>query len=157
MKKGELIVSKIMNGTVIDHIPAGRATVVLGILGIDHTIKNRISMVINAESKSMGKKDIVKIENRELKSEEADTIALVAPEATINIIRNYEVAKKMKIKVPESIARIIKCPNPLCITNNDVEAASRFAVISKNPIILKCEYCGTEIDDRDALNALACG
>jgi len=155
MKKGKLIVSKIINGTVIDHISAGRAIVVMRILGIDHNSSDRMSMVINAESKTMKIKDIVKIEDRELKSDEVAAIALVAPDATINIIRNYKVVKKMKIKVPEKISKIIKCPNPLCVTNNDVEAVSRFTVISKNPIILECDYCKTELNDEDAVNALA--
>ena len=89
MKK-ELKVPRIKNGTVIDHITAGNAVKVLHILGIPKTTSSTVSVAMNVKSK-LGKKDIVKVENRELDPKEVDKIALIAPKATINIIRNYEV------------------------------------------------------------------
>jgi aspartate carbamoyltransferase regulatory subunit len=153
MKNG-LIVSKIKNGTVIDHIPAGRALAVLNILGIKGNEGNRVALVMNVESSKMGKKDIVKIEERELNQREVELIALIAPSATINIIRNYEVAEKRKLNLPEKIEGILKCPNPACITNNDVEARPRFIVISKLPLVLKCDYCETTLTEDEVLRQI---
>ncbi|MFP3399798.1 MAG: aspartate carbamoyltransferase regulatory subunit [Acidianus sp.] len=153
MKNG-LIVSKIKNGTVIDHIPAGRALAVLNTLGIKGNEGNRVALVMNVESSKMGKKDIVKIEERELNQREVELIALIAPSATINIIRNYEVAEKRKLNLPEKIEGILKCPNPACITNNDVEARSRFIVISKLPLVLKCDYCETTLTEDEVLRQI---
>ncbi len=138
----ELVVRKIKDGTVIDHIPAGQALNVLRIMGIKGFEGNRIAIVMNVESKKLGKKDIVKIENREIAPEEINKIALVAPNATINIIRDYKVIKKEKVALPDKIKNIVKCINPTCITNQERESIiSSFKLISKNPIILLCEYC----------------
>jgi len=138
----ELLVRKIENGTVIDHIPAGNALNVLKILGIKGSEGLRIAIVMNVESKKLGRKDIVKIENRELHPEEVNMIALIAPTATINIIRSYSVVKKVKVKLPETIENIVKCSNPNCITNQTREYAKpKFKVVSKKPLILQCVYC----------------
>jgi len=138
----ELLVRKIENGTVIDHIPAGNALNVLKILGIQGSEGLRIAIVMNVESKKLGRKDIVKIENRELHPEEVNMIALIAPTATINIIRSYSVVKKVKVKLPETIENIVKCSNPNCITNQTREYAKpKFKVVSKEPLILQCVYC----------------
>ncbi|MEM3407323.1 MAG: aspartate carbamoyltransferase regulatory subunit [Candidatus Aenigmatarchaeota archaeon] len=138
----ELVVRKIRDGTVIDHIPAGQALNVLRIMGIKGLEGNRIAIVMNVESKKLGKKDIVKIENREIAPEEINKIALIAPNATINIIRDYKVIKKEKVTLPDKIKNIVKCINPTCITNQERESIiSSFKLISKNPIILLCEYC----------------
>jgi len=138
----ELVVRKIKDGTVIDHIPAGQALNVLRIMGIKGFEGNRIAIVMNVESKKLGKKDIVKIENREIAPEEINKIALIARNATINIIRNYKVIKKEKVTLPDKIKNIVKCINPTCITNQEREfIVSSFKLISKNPIILLCEYC----------------
>ena len=138
----ELVVRKIKDGTVIDHIPAGQALNVLRIMGIKGFEGNRIAIVMNVESRKIGKKDIVKIENREIAPEEINKIALIAPNATINIIRDYKVIKKEKVVLPEKIKNIVKCINPTCITNQERESiVSSFRLVSKNPIILLCEYC----------------
>lgn len=138
----ELLVRKIKDGTVIDHIPAGMALHVLRILRITGKEGNRISIVINTDSRKLRLKDIVKIEGRELSAEEVNTIALIAPTATINIIRNYEVVMKYKVEVPPFIEGIVKCSNPNCITNQDREGAvAKFEVRCREPLILKCVYC----------------
>ncbi|BDB97347.1 aspartate carbamoyltransferase regulatory subunit [Saccharolobus caldissimus] len=153
-KQNELIVSKIKDGTVIDHIPAGRALSVLRILGIKGDEGYRIALVMNVESKKIGRKDIVKIEGREIDEKEASLITLIAPSATINIIRNYEVVEKRKIEVPKLIRGLIKCPNPQCITNNDIEALSKFVTISVKPLKLKCVYCETYITEDDVIRQI---
>jgi len=147
MKKKELKIPLIKDGTVIDHITAGQAVKVLHILGIpEKTLDSIVSVVMNVKSK-IGKKDIVKVENRELKPEEVNKIALIAPKATINIIRDYEVAKKYKVDLPEEIVGIVRCPNPNCISNTKEPVESRFRVISKDPIRIKCYYCEREPDN----------
>lgn len=148
----ELVVRKIRDGTVIDHIPAGQALNVLRIMGIKGLEGNRIAIVMNVESKKLGKKDIVKIENREIAPEEINKIALIAPNATINIIRNYSVIKKEKVALPDKIKNIVRCINPTCITNQERESIiSSFKLVSKNPIILLCEYCERYLSQEDII------
>lgn len=138
----ELLVRKIRSGTVIDHISAGNALNVLKILGIKGSEGYRVAIVMNVESKKLGLKDIVKVEGRELAPKEVNMIALIAPKATINIIRDYKVVKKVRVKLPKIIDGIVKCSNPNCITNRPREYIKpRFKVVSEEPLILQCLYC----------------
>jgi len=146
MKKKDLKVPRIKNGTVIDHITAGNAVKVLHILGIPKSSSSTVSVAMNVKSK-LGKKDIVKVENRELKRSEVDKIALISPKATINIIRDYEVKEKHRVKLPDEIIGIVKCSNPTCISNSKEPVKSRFKVISKDPARIKCYYCEREPED----------
>ncbi len=144
-----LIVPKIHSGTVIDHIPAGKGLRVLSILKAEKIRGQRIALIMNVESRKLGKKDIVKIENVRLEEDETNLISLIAPTATINIIENYEVITKRKVQLPSRIKGLIKCPNPTCITNAPNEPVkTSFILISRDPIKLQCEYCkiiiGTE-------------
>ncbi len=134
----ELLISPIRNGTVIDHITAGEALNVLRILGITGTTAESLSIATNVVSGRVGKKDIVKIENRELLQDEVDRIALIAPRATINIIRNYEVFEKKGVTIPQHLNGVIRCPNPGCISNTKEPIQSAFEVTDKG---LQCEYC----------------
>ena len=137
-----LKVKKIKNGTVIDHIPGGKALLILRIIRADEG-NDTLSILVNVQSRRFIKKDIIKIENRELSQEEIDAISLIAPEAKINIISNFEIAKKLKVKLPESIENIAKCANPNCITNTSEPVPSRFRVlkeVGEDPI-LRCDYC----------------
>jgi len=138
-----LLISQIRNGTVIDHITAGEALNVLRILGIVGTTQERLSIATNVSSGKVGRKDIVKVENRELCQEEVDRIALIAPRATINIIRNYAVYEKTGVQIPELLRGVIRCPNPECISNTHEPIESRFAV---NDGMLRCEYCDWRIN-----------
>jgi len=139
----ELIVSKIENGTVIDHIPAGRALAVLRVLGITGKEGVRVALVMNVESGKLGRKDIVKIEGRELTPEEVNIISAVAPTATINIIRNFEVVKKFKVSPPEVIKGRFRCKNPTCITNAPREPVEpTFYLVKREPPLFVCAYCG---------------
>jgi aspartate carbamoyltransferase regulatory subunit len=95
---------------------------------------------MNLESKKMGTKDIIKIENKALNQQELNKIALVAPNANISIIKDYEVAKKMKVTLPKTITGIVKCFNPNCITNRD-GVTTRFWIVDEKPIKLRCHYC----------------
>ena len=142
----ELKIQPIKDGTVIDHITAGNAIKVLHIMRIPSTNSSIVSVAMNVNGK-MGKKDIVKVENRELDPHEVDKIALVAPKATINIIRNYEVKEKYKVTLPEEIIGIVKCSNPTCISNYNEPVKSRFNVVSTDPLRIRCYYCEREPED----------
>jgi len=146
----ELLVSKIRDGTVIDHISAGKALKVLRILGITGGEGFRVAIVMNADSRKLGRKDIIKLENKYLSKKEVDLIALVAPTATINIIRDYDVVEKYNDSLPEEITGLIKCPNPNCITRKPREVAlSRFRLLRKEPVVLECCYCGARVPGED--------
>ena len=142
----ELKIQPIKNGTVIDHITAGNAIKVLHIMGIPRIKSSTVSVAMNVKSK-MGKKDIVKVEDRELDPYEVDKIALIAPKATINIIRNYEVKEKHRVILPNEIIGIVKCSNPTCISNYNEPMKSRFKVVSTDPMRIKCYYCEREPED----------
>lgn len=151
MTRQELYVRKIRDGTVIDHITPGFALDVLKILGIDGKDGEVLTAAINVESKQLHHKDIVKIQNRELSPGEVDRIALIAPNATINIIRNFEVASKKVVELPSSIRGIIKCDNPSCISNSREPVEPRFAVDRREPIRLRCYFCGHIMERDDVL------
>ena len=146
-----LLIRKIENGTVIDHITAGYALDVLRILGIRGREGNVISIAMNAPSRKLGKKDIVKIEGHELRPEEVDKIALIAPQATINIIRDYVVAEKKRVSLPDVIVGIVKCANPTCISNSNEPVTTRLNVVQRAPLTLRCHYCGTLMEREDVL------
>jgi aspartate carbamoyltransferase regulatory subunit len=139
MKDKQLIVNAIKNGTVIDHIPARNLFNVISILNLDQ-IDTQITFGTNLESKRLGSKAIIKIADKYFLDEEINKIALVAPQAKLNIIRDYEVIEKRVVEVPDHITGIVKCVNPKCITNNE-KVTTKFVVISKNEVSLKCHYC----------------
>lgn len=142
----ELKVTPIKDGTVIDHITPGRSLKVLHVLKIPESTTSVVSVIINVNGKK-GKKDIVKIENRELDPKEVNKIALLAPKATINIIRGSEVIKKYNVELPKDVVGLAKCANPTCISNAREPVESRFHVISTDPLRIKCYYCERELED----------
>ncbi|MDO9517987.1 MAG: aspartate carbamoyltransferase regulatory subunit [Methanosarcinaceae archaeon] len=149
-QKRELRVRPIENGTVIDHIKAGQSLNVLRILGIPDSSEDVVSVVINASGEH-GKKDVVKIENRELNVHEVDKITLIAPNAVINIIRNFDVFEKKHVVIPQNIEGVVRCINPNCISNSSEPVTSKFAVTSaKGKIVLRCKYCERVITENIA-------
>ncbi len=151
MAEKTLRVSKIKNGTVIDHITNGHALDVIKILGITGRTGGVVTVAMNIPSKKLGSKDMVKVEGRELKSEEVDKIALLAPHATINIIRDYKAVEKQRVKLPSVIRGIVKCANPACVSNSDEPIQSTFYVEREEPLRLKCHYCGYIMEKQDVL------
>jgi aspartate carbamoyltransferase regulatory subunit len=131
----------IINGTVIDHIAGGQALNVLKILGISGTTKAEVTVVMNVGSGRLVKKDIVKVEDRELRDEEVNRIALIAPLATLNIIRDCKVIEKHPVNLPEEIVGVVRCQNPNCISNTKEPIESKMKVMAKNPVLLRCLYC----------------
>jgi aspartate carbamoyltransferase regulatory subunit len=154
MSEIDLRVSKIKDGTVIDHIRGGYALDVIKILGITGKEKRVMTITINVPSKRFKVKDIVKIEDRALNSQEVNRIALVAPHASINIIHNYKVEKKLEVVLPKVIEGIIKCVNPCCISNSGEPVISRFYVKNEEPLLLKCHYCSITLEQADVLHQL---
>lgn len=138
-KKLKLKVSAIKEGTVIDHIPAQNLFKVISILGLD-TIENQITFGTNLDSGKLGSKAIIKVSDKFFEDDEINKIALIAPNAKLNIIRDYEVVEKKIVEIPGSIVGIVKCFNPKCITNNE-HITTHFRVVDKSPVSLKCRYC----------------
>ena len=149
--KKQLLVSAIESGTVIDHIPASSLFKVIKILGLDR-IRNQITFGTNLESKTSGKKAIIKIAGKFFEDDDIDRIALVAPKAKLNIIRDYQVIEKRVVEVPVTINAIAKCMNPKCITNFE-KVTTHFRVVSKKPVALKCLYC-EKITDQERLEII---
>ena len=143
-----LKVQPIRNGTVIDHLRAGTGLKILDILDVADT-GNTVSLLINVPSSKQGRKDIIKIEDRELTESETERIALLSPGAHVNIIRNYSVAEKTAVEIPEEVAGVARCPNTNCISNNERGATSRLLLRSREPVQLACAYCARLVDEEE--------
>ena len=143
IKIAETKIPPIRNGTVIDHIANGQSLNVLKILGVN---ENNIDSVISIgmhvpSSKGTGWKDVIKVEDRELDPNTVGKIALIAPDATISIIRDYYIAEKFKVKLEKHILGLARCSNPNCITNRGEPVNPEFEVEERNPPKLRCAYC----------------
>jgi aspartate carbamoyltransferase regulatory subunit len=154
MSEKELRVSKIKDGTVIDHIRGGYALDVIKILGITGKEKRVMTIAINVPSHRFGVKDIIKIEGKALSPQEVNRIALVAPHASINIIHDYRVVEKLEVKLPPSVEGIVKCANPCCISNSHEPIHTKFHVKQQEPMVLKCHYCGVTVEQADVLSQI---
>jgi len=141
-------VYSIKNGVVIDHIPSKEALKVIKVLGLKPSGKSIVTLGMNMESKMMGNKDILKIENRNLSHAELNKIALIAPKASVNRIKNSKVVEKVKINVPKDINGLVKCTNPQCITNHE-EVETIFHTTQEDPLIVKCHFCERFIERED--------
>lgn len=137
-KERTLSVSAIKNGTVIDHIPCGSALRILKF--IDFT-KEQVTIGLNLKSRKMQFKDIIKIQDRQITSLEIHQLAILAPTASVNIIHNYEVVKKVPVTLPETIESILLCPNKKCVTRQ--EKADTFFFVHKEgrKVLLRCKFC----------------
>ncbi|MBP1987309.1 aspartate carbamoyltransferase regulatory subunit [Halolamina salifodinae] len=138
MSDHELRVSKIRDGTVLDHLPGGSALNVLAMLDIDGSEGTGVSVAMNVPSERLGTKDVVKVEERELSQAEVDVLSLIAPRATVNIVREYAVREKKQAERPESVRGVLACPNSSCITNAEEPVQTRFDVLEDG---VRCGYC----------------
>jgi aspartate carbamoyltransferase regulatory subunit len=144
----ELRIAAIRNGTVIDHIGNGLAIDVLRIIGARTLDKDStVSVGIHVRSGKLGWKDIVKVENMELSPRKVNAIALIAPTATISIIRDFKVQSKRPVDLPETIVGVVTCPNPSCISNQGEPIESEFRVTRRRPVQLTCVFCERTMDD----------
>ena len=133
-------IAPIQNGTAIDHIPPGQGMRIFRLLNLDRH-QERISIGLNLESDVMGKKDLVKVEGREITEEEASRFGIFAPSTTVSIVREGKVVHKFQVPLPQQIQNVVICPNPRCVTNH--EKTSRQFSVSKvgKHIWLSCHYC----------------
>lgn len=144
----ELKITPIKNGTVIDHIGNGLALEVLRIIGVKELDKDStVSVALHVRSQKMGWKDIVKVENMELSARKVNAIALLAPTATISIIRDFKVREKRPVDLPDRIFGVLRCPNPNCITNQHEPVESEFEVARRRPVVLRCAYCERSVEE----------
>ena len=140
MSRKELVVSALENGTVLDHIPAENVYKALDLLDLKG-IESQITIGINLASKLHGKKGIIKIADKFFEDEELNKLALIAPKATVNIIKGFKVVEKKTLVTPSEVIGIAKCRNPKCVTNHQ-PIKTRFAtVVDDDKISLKCHYC----------------
>lgn len=144
----ELKIQPIKNGTVIDHIEPGMALKVVRILEIpEPESHSTISIAMYVKSKKRGEKDLLKIEDRELKKKEVNKISLIAPNATISIIKDFKLKNKSRVSLPKVITGIARCSNPNCITNKGEPLESEFSVENGEEIRLRCLYCERYVSD----------
>ena len=146
MDKIERKIPAIKDGSVIDHIPSRDTFRIMRVLDPQEFI-HPISVTLNLESKKMGKKGVIKIDTRILTKNEVNKIAILAPYATVSIIKNYEVVEKIQVKIPSELVGIINCTNPICVTNKE-EVRTNFKVIREDPVEVKCHYC-ERVYDKD--------
>lgn len=148
-----LKVSAIKNGTVLDHIPADQLFKVIDILGLS-CINNQITFGTNLDSKLLGKKGIIKIADRYFEADEINRIALIAPQAKINIIRDFEVVEKRVLSIPSAIKGIVKCMNPVCITNHQSVETLFTTIRDEQELRLLCHYC-EKVTDKNNLKIIS--
>ena len=143
MKRQELQVAALENGTVIDHIPSSKIFEVINLLHLEK-VSTSVTIGINLKSKKMGHKSILKIADRFFTDEELNQLSVVTPNVSLAIIRDFEVVEKKQVRMPDELIGIIKCDNHKCITNNE-PMKTHFHVLDKEKGILQCRYCNREV------------
>ena len=144
MNKKERLVAAIKNGTVIDHIPSDKTFQVVNLLGLADQ-STPVTIGFNYPSNKVGKKGIVKISDKYFTDDEISRLSVVAPNVVLSIIHDYEVVEKKTVVTPDELHGIVKCNNPVCITNNE-PMATVFNVVDKTRGVLRCHYCDKEQD-----------
>jgi aspartate carbamoyltransferase regulatory subunit len=142
----KVAIAKIDNGIVIDHIPAGKAFLISKILGLSKLAEESGDIIVfgvNFDSPTMGKKDVIKVENLSLTRDMLRVVSLIAPRATVTRIQDSQVVEKYAAEIPSVVNDIVICPDRSCITRHE-EVPGRFLVLKTNPLTLKCHYCETE-------------
>ncbi|MDP6303380.1 MAG: aspartate carbamoyltransferase regulatory subunit [Candidatus Nitrosopelagicus sp.] len=149
MEQSDLLVRRIKDGTVIDHINEGKGLSVLEALEIDGSRGNVITIALNMPSGKLKKKDMIKVEGRFLEDDDTNKLAVIAPASTVNIIKDYKLVEKRRVSLPNQIEQIFRCSNPDCITNSQEHIESTMEVMDKDNLVLKCRYCGRILDVND--------
>lgn len=142
MKRQELLVAALENGTVIDHIPSNKLFQVVNLLHLE-SMSSAITIGYNLKSRKMGRKSIIKIADKFFSDEELNQLSVISPNVTLCTIKDYEVVEKKEVKTPDDLKGIVRCKNPKCITNNE-PMKTLFHVIDKQKGILQCHYCNNE-------------
>lgn len=146
--KKELAVAALQNGTVIDHIPSSVLFKAVKILGIEK-LQTHVTIGNNLDSGKLGTKGIIKVADVFFPEATLNRIALIAPSAKVNIIRDFEVVEKHQVSLPDTIVGIVKCNNPKCITNNE-PMKTRFEVVDRDDVTIRCHYCGHSVNNKEA-------
>lgn len=146
--KKELAVAALRNGTVIDHIPSKVLFKVVRILGIE-SLPNHVTVGNNLDSHKLGTKGIIKVADVEFPEPVLNRIAIIAPKAKVNVIRDYDVVEKHSVELPDTIIGLVKCGNPKCITNNE-PMRTKFHVVDRENVTLRCHYCGHSVNSEEA-------
>ena len=102
--------------------------------------KEKITIGLNLATHNGQSKDLIKIENTFFNDQQANQLALFAPNATINQIKDFKVVNKFQVQLPSSFIGVLVCPNSNCISHNE-PVNTRFYVHQKNSLKLKCHYC----------------
>lgn len=135
-----LEITSIRNGLVIDHIQAGMGIKMFTYLNLDQS-KDRVALIINAESKRIGRKDIIKIETENFHEIDYTVLALMSPSLTINEVRDGVNSAKIKPTLPKKVQNILICKNPSCITGVEKYVPHSFILMDKEEGTYRCEYC----------------
>ena len=146
--KKELAVAALRNGTVIDRIPSTALFEAVKLLGLERS-KCHVTIGNNLDSAKIGTKGIIKIADTEFPESVLNRIALIAPNAVVNTIRDFEVVDKRPVKLPDILTGIVRCGNPKCISNNE-PMATKFEVVGRNPVVIRCHYCNHTVAGTDA-------
>jgi aspartate carbamoyltransferase regulatory subunit len=136
-------IDSIQNGVVIDHITAGRALRIYDLLNLND-LDCSVAIIKNVNSKKMGKKDIIKIDNEIALN--FDVIGFVDPDATINVIKDGKLVEKRNITMPKILKNVIKCKNPRCITSVEQEIEHVFKLTESKDKVYRCIYCETKAE-----------
>lgn len=142
MKRQELQVAALRNGTVIDHIPSDKLFQVVNLLGLEK-MTTPVTIGYNLKSSKMGTKGIIKIADKFFTDEELNQLSVISPNVSLCIIRDYEVVEKKEVVLPDELVGIVRCSNPKCISNNE-PMKTRFLVVDRENGIIKCHYCNHE-------------
>lgn len=139
----------IKNGINLDHIPSGNAWYIIKILNLQSG-GNQTGVGLNLPSKKLGTKDLIKIEDRVLTADEINAISLFCVGASLSVISDYQVIKKIIIELPKSIDNIVVCPNTRCVSHLN---SSKFISTKnrQNKISLTCHYC-EQVFSLDSIN-----
>ena len=149
-ERQKMLVQKISDGTVIDHISAGKALSVLRLLGDPEKRGVTVALVMNVLSSKMGKKDILKVESVELTDEQVQKLALIAPLASVNIIRSYKVSEKKRAVLPQTILGVLRCTATTCVSVREKDSVpSVFSLVSSSPLVYRCKYCGRDLSEQE--------
>lgn len=154
-EREKMLVQKISDGTVIDHVTAGKALSVLRLLGSPQDRGITVALVMNVRSSKMGRKDILKVEGVELTDEQIQKLALIAPLASVDIIRSYQVTEKKKAVPPSVVTSVLRCNAPTCVSVREKDSVpSVFFLVSSSPLVYRCKYCGRELTEHEIASEL---
>ena len=137
-----MAVAALRNGTVIDQIPSASLFKAARILDIE-SATTAVTIGNNLPSKKLGSKGIIKVADTTYAEDTLNRIALIAPAAKVNVIRDYAVVEKRQVRLPDTIVGLVRCANPKCITNNE-PMPTLFHVVDKDNCVIKCHYCEKE-------------